>query len=353
MRTGDFKISYRSDRAIFQTGVVKFWVLLLTVGLCVMPFFLGRYSIFLVNLSGIAIIGAIGINMLTGYCGQLSLGHAAFIAIGAYTTAILPNLLPLSNFPLSLPLRLFLSGTVSAGVGVLIGLPALRLKGLYLALSTMSVYFITVLVLLKGGAITGGAIGINVAPAKLFGYSFSTDTHYFFLIFTIVFIGVAFSRNIVRTKIGRSWMAIRDRDIAAEGIGISLVRYKLIAFFISSFYAGVAGSLFALYLGYISPGNFDFMLSVKYVAMIIMGGMGSILGSIYGAVFITMFPEVIRIFVSVLVDHPSREISTAIALIQEGTFGALIILFLIFEPRGLYGIWRSIKLYIRMWPFSH
>jgi branched-chain amino acid transport system permease protein len=352
VRSGDFKTAYRGDRAIFQTGIVKFWVVLLTAGVIIFPFVSGRYLIYLVNLSGIAIIGAMGLNILTGYSGQLSLGHAAFIAIGAYTTAITPNHLPLTNFSLSLPLLLFLSGSVSTVIGVLAGFPAIRLRGLYLALATMAIYFVVMLVLLKGGSFTGAAGGIVVAPAQLFGFQFTTDVHYYFLIFTLVYLCILFSRNLMRTRIGRAWVAIRDRDIAAEGIGISLVRYKLLAFAVSSFYAGVAGSLFAFYMTYINPVNFEFLMSVKYLSMIIMGGMGSILGSIYGAVFITFLPEFIRIFfITFISDSP--EMSAAIALIQECVFGIFIVLFLIFEPRGFYGIWRTVKLYFRMWPFSY
>jgi branched-chain amino acid transport system permease protein len=352
LRAGDYKTTYREDRAIFQTGVAKFWFTLLTVGLIVFPFFAGRYLIYLVNLSGIAIIGAMGLNILTGYSGQLSLGHAAFIAIGAYTTAIMPNVLPLSNFPMSLPLLLFFSGGISSIIGVLVGFPAVRLRGLYLALATMAIYFVVILFLLKAGSFTGAAGGIQVTPAHLLGFEFTTDIHHYFLIFSMVYLCIAFSRNLVRTKIGRAWIAIRDRDIAAEGIGINLVRYKLLAFGISSFYAGVAGSLFAFYMTYINPVNFEFLLSVKYLSMIIMGGMGSILGSIYGAIFITFLPEFIRILFVKTIGH-SPDLSVALALIQEGAFGVFIVLFLIFEPRGFYGIWRTIKLYFRMWPFSY
>lgn len=353
MRCGDYKTTYRSDRAIFQTGVVKFWFGLFTVFLLFLPFLAGRYTIYLVNLSGIAIIGAMGLNILTGFSGQLSLGHAAFIAIGAYTTAIVPNLLPLSNFPLSLPLLVFLSGSVSALIGVLVGFPAVRLKGLYLALATMAIYFVVRLFLLKGGSLTGAAGGIQVAPAQLFGFVFSSDVHHYYLIFSLVYLCVFFTRNLVRTKIGRAWIAVRDRDIAAEGIGVNLVRSKLLAFAFSSFYAGACGSLFAFYVTYINPVNFEFSLSVQYISMIIMGGMGSILGSIYGAVFITFLPEFIKALSTKLVGYSSPELSVTIALIQVGAFGLFIVLFLIFEPRGFYGIWRTIKLYFRMWPFSY
>jgi branched-chain amino acid transport system permease protein len=352
VRCGDFKTSYRLDRAIFQTGFVKFWLILLTIGLLFFPFVAGRYMIYLVNLSGIAIIGAMGLNILTGFSGQLSLGHGAFIAIGAYTTAILPNVLPLSNFPLSLPLILFLSGGISTMIGVVAGFPAIRLKGLYLALATMAIYFVVMIFLLKGRGLTGGSAGIQVAPAQLLGFQFSTDIHYYFLIFTLVYLCIAFSRNLVRTKIGRAWIAIRDRDIAAEGIGINLVKYKLLAFASSSFYAGVAGSLFAFYMTHINPVNFEFFLSVKYLSMIIMGGMGTILGSIYGAVFITFLPELIRICSVKLVGH-SPELSGTVALVELAVFGIFIVLFLIFEPRGFYGIWRTIKVYFKMWPFSY
>lgn len=352
MRSGDYKTSYRLDRAIFQTGVVKFCFALFTLALIVLPFVSGRYLIYLVNLSGIAIIGTMGLNILTGFSGQLSLGHAAFIAIGAYSTAILPKFLPLSNFPLSLPLILFLSGSISTIIGVVAGFPAIRLKGLYLALATMAIYFVVMLFLLRGGSLTGEAAGIQVAPAQLFGFHFSTDIHYYFLIFTLVYFCIVFSRNLVRTKIGRAWIAIRDRDIAAEAIGINLTKYKLLAFALSSFYAGVAGSLFAFYMTYINPTNFEFLLSVKYLSMIIMGGMGSILGSIYGAVFITFLPEFIRTLSVKLVGY-SPELSGTIALIELGAFGVFIVLFLIFEPRGFYGIWRTIKVYFKMWPFSY
>jgi branched-chain amino acid transport system permease protein len=353
LRCGDYKTTYRADRAIFQTGVVKFWFILFTIFMLFLPFMAGRYAIYIVNLCGIAIIGAMGLNVLTGFAGQLSLGHAAFIAIGAYTTAILPRILPLSDFPLSLPLLIVASGSISALVGVMVAFPAIRLRGLYLALTTMAAYFVVRLSLLKGGSFTGAAGGLQVARAQLFGFVFRTDIHHYYLIFSVVFMCTLFTRNLVRTKIGRAWIAIRDRDIAAEAIGIDIVNYKLLAFAISSFYAGVCGSLFAFYVSYINPVNFEFSLSVQYISMIIMGGMGSVLGSIYGAVFMTFLPEFIRVLSSEFVGYSSPELSVTIALIQAGAFGLFIVLFLIFEPRGFYGIWRTIKVYFRFWPFSY
>ncbi len=233
----------------------------------------------------IAVIGAIGLNLLIGYTGQISLGHGAFLAIGAYTSALLTGKLGFPFF-LSLPL----SGFMAAALGMIVGIPSSRLKGLYLALGTLAFSFIIEYVLFHWD-MTQGDLGMAVKPVGLGGHLIKTERQFFCLVSIVAALAIVCGKNLIRSKIGRSFIAIRDRDIAAEAMGIPLAKYKIMAFGVSSFYAGVAGCLTAHYNKWIVPGSFDISLSIAYVAMIIVGGLGSILGSVLGAILITGIPH--------------------------------------------------------------
>ncbi|MBI5440845.1 MAG: branched-chain amino acid ABC transporter permease [Deltaproteobacteria bacterium] len=250
-----------------------------------------------------------------------------------------------------LPSLLF-AGIISTLAGLLVGLPSLRLRGLYLAITTFAFGFIVEHLSSSWVSLTRGANGLAVPPASIFGFSFDTDRRFFFLALPLTAAAVIFTRNLIRTRAGRSWAAVRDRDLAAEAIGISLFRYKLSAFCVSSFYAGVAGALSAHYLQYISPSNFGLFVSIQYLAMIIVGGLGSVLGTIFGALFMTLVPELLKILPDLLRES-FPVIVERFADLNLTLFGLIIMLFVMFEPKGLNGIWQNIKTYWRMWPYTH
>jgi len=347
MRCGDFKESYLDDETIFQTLFVKFWLVALLVFLCVLPWISSSYVMYIANLIGIAIIGAVGLNLLTGFTGQISLGHAAFVGVGGYATAILITRLDLS-FWLALPI----AGCVTAGAGMVIGIPSLRVKGLYLCIATLAAQFIFEFVFVHWESMTKGIRGINVPPPRVGDFVFDTEKSFYYITLFMVVIAVGFARNLVRTKWGRAFVAIRDRDLAAEIMGINLFRYKLAAFAVSSFYAGVAGGLWVGFIKVITPEHFPFGLSIQYLAMVIVGGLGSILGSIFGAIFMTLVPELLNVLTSMGKDFvPS--IGQHFIPMKDVVFGSLIVGFLVFEPHGLAEIWHRIKNFFSLWPFSY
>ncbi len=346
MRSGDFKDTYKKDEAIFQSVFVKVWLSLFMVFLLVYPFFAGEYVLYMANLIGIAIIGAHGLNLLTGFTGQISLGHAAFVGVGAYTSAILITRVGIS-FWWSIPM----AGVMSAIVGVIIGIPSLRIKGLYLAIATIAAQFIFEYVFMNWEFMTHGIRGINVPDPEMFGFQFDTERKFYFITLFFVVIGTLYARNLIRTKTGRAFIAIRDRDLAAELIGINLFRYKLTSFAISSFYAGVAGSLWVSFMNIVTPEHFPLSLSIEYLAMVIVGGLGSVLGSIYGAIFMVLVPEILKFGTDAIKNIPAFQ--HIFAPLREVVFGALIVFFLIFEPRGLAEIWRRVKNFFILWPFAY
>jgi branched-chain amino acid transport system permease protein len=346
MRCGDFKDNYKKDEAIFQSIFVKVWLALLIVFLLVFPFFANEYILYMANLIGIAIIGALGLNLLTGFTGQISLGHAAFIGVGAYTSAILITKVGIP-FWWTVPM----AGAMSALVGVIIGIPSLRIKGLYLAIATIAAQFIFEYVFMNWESMTHGIRGINVPDPEVFGFQFDTERKFYFITLFFVVIGTLYARNLIRTKTGRAFIAIRDRDLAAELMGINLFRYKLMSFAISSFYAGVAGSLWVSFMNIVTPEHFPLSLSIEYLAMVIVGGLGSVLGSIYGAIFMVLVPEILKFGTDAIKDIPTFQ--HIFAPLREVVFGALIVFFLIFEPRGLAEIWRRVKNFFMLWPFAY
>ena len=345
---GQFKTAYRDDMKVWKTLWLKCWFSCLFFLMILFPFLNPEscYSLYLINICGIAVIASIGLNLVSGVSGQISIGHAAFLAIGAYTSAIFRM-----TFKVPFPIALIMSGLVAALLGLVVALPSLRIKGLYLLLSALAFYFITLYILTKWKSVTGGVEGIEVLT-RIGSFEFDTDRKFYFLIMPLVVVLTAFARNFLHTKPGRACVAIRDRDIAAETIGVNLFKYKSIAFGISSFYAGIAGSLFGHYIGWITPEHFPFSVSIEYLAMIIVGGLGSILGSIFGAIFIIAIPESIR-----LVSHALSTVYPDVVMkfidLKGVIFGLIIIGFLIFEPDGLAGRWTKIKIYFKNWPYTY
>jgi len=346
VRSGDFKTSYKEDISLLQTTFIKVCIGLFVISLIGFVLIADKYFVYIINLSAIATIGSLGINLLTGFTGQISVGQAGFLAIGAYSSAILTK----CGFPFLLALPL--AGLISTIAGFLVGIPSLKLKRLYIAITTFAFGFIIEHLANSWVSLTNGAQGMVVSPANIFGINIDTDKEFFFLVFPLAVLATIFARNLVRSKPGRAWIAIRDRDIAAEAMGIDLYRYKLSSFAVSSFYAGVAGSLMAHYFQYIGPTHFELLISVQYLAMIIIGGLGSILGSIFGAVFMTALPELLKLL-SDLFKGSFPIFGEKFADINMILYGLIIMLFVIIEPKGLNGIWNNVKVYWKMWPYTH
>jgi len=320
----------------------------LVVALSLLPLCLQQYWLYTLNLAAIAVIGALGLNLLTGNAGQLSLAHASFLAIGAYATAALAN----AGVPFVLVIPI--AGGIAALAGCVIAIPALRLKGLYLALATLAFLVIVDFAIRKAEFLTGGAAGTHVPPPSLFGFTVAGDRAYYYLTVGLAGLCAVFIANLQRTWVGRAMMAVRDSDIAAEMAGVSIFRTKLMAFALSSFLGGMAGSLLGYYLQFINPDNFGLAVSVAYIAMIIVGGMGSVTGSILGAVFMTLLPELVRISVHALSRVlPALDAQSKGAFVEGAVYGLVIILFLMFKPEGLARFWRDLLVYFRSWPFGH
>jgi branched-chain amino acid transport system permease protein len=344
---GTRNFSYAADMAVFRTKT--HWALLL-IGLAVLftaPLYLSIYWLGVINLIGITIIAATGLNLLTGYCGQLSVGHAGFIAVGAFTSAVLTSRLELP-FLIALPAAGLLAGLI----GLLFGVASLRVKGFYLAIATIAAQIIILWVINHLDGITGGFLGMSVPRAEVFGLTFRSPQALFFLIMVVTVGVIFFAKNIARTRIGRAFVAVRDNDLAAEVMGINLFRYKLIAFFIGCFLAGVAGSLTAHWIGFVSTEHFSITDSILYVGMIIIGGAGTTLGPILGAVAIRLLQQGVT-----FISQPLATIDWLPAGFTAGlapfTFGLVIVLFLVLEPRGLAHRWNLFKASYRLWPFSY
>ena len=347
MTCGGFRVRYRDDERIFDTHLPVAGLLVLIGALSVVPFIASTYWLDVLNRIGIAIIGAIGLNILIGFTGQISIGHAAFLAVGAYTTAVLEASLGLP-FYLAIPA----AALVTAVFGLLFGLPSLRLKGLYLAIATLAAHFITTYVIIHWEGMTGGVLGLLVPTPTLFGLALDSDARIFYVIFACVIPATFFAKNLFRTKVGRAFIAIRDRDVAAQVIGVSLFKYKLLAFSISSFYAGIAGGLMAHHSRILFSDAFTLLVAIDYLAMIIIGGMGSILGSIFGAIFMTLLPEILKLTATSLSGVYPQSFGL-IASARDVIFGLAIITFLIFEPEGLARIWMRIRTYWQLWPYAY
>ena len=347
MRIGDFKQTYAADEAVFATPTVRFWIGVLLLTLFVFPFIAGEYILYMANLVGFAISAAVGLNILTGFTGQISLGHAAFVGVGGYTAAILATRWGVP-FLICLPL----SGLSAAFFGVIVGGPSLRMKGLYLCIATLAAQFIFEFIFVHWESLTGGIRGLNLPVPTILGVSLNNEFRFYFLTLAVVILCVTVARNIFRTRVGRAFIAIRDRDISAELMGINLFRYKLYAFGISSFLAGVAGCLWVNFIRTVTPEHFPLLESVNYLAMIIVGGLGSILGSIFGAIFMTLVPEILKNVLGLLVNIFPNAMSFLLPM-QQVVFGLLIVVFLVLEPHGLAEMWRRVKNYFRLWPFEH
>jgi branched-chain amino acid transport system permease protein len=347
---GNFRESYFQELTIFETDFGRAWVLVgLVLLFGVIPLISSSYMLYILNTIGIYTIAAIGLNLLIGFTGQISLGHGAFFGVGAYAGAILATKIGLP-FWLAVPG----AGFVTALVGMIFGIPSLRLKHLYLTIATLAGQFIIEYVFVNWEGLTGGAQGIVVKRASLFGIGLKDDRTFYYVIFICFVVMAWIAVNLVRTRYGRAFVAIRDNDRAAEGMGIPIFRYKLLSFAISSFYAGFAGALFAYYMMSITPEPFNLWLSIEFIAMIIIGGLGKIHGSVFGAIFIVALNEILSNLTQFLMNlGVSAGAAITIAPLREFVFGLAIVLFIIFEPKGLAELWRIVRSNFRLWPFSY
>lgn len=357
--SGYYKTTFAADMALYQLPIARWTMVAIAAVLLTLPPMLtaltggvaAEYYVTICNICLIAVVGALGLNILVGYTGQISIGHGAFMSVGAYTAANLATKLDLP-FWLTLPA----GGLMAAAVGIVVGFPSLRIKGLYLAIATLAGQLIIEWIINHAPAISGGAqASIEVPRPSAFGYVIKTqrELYYFLLIFAVL--ATVGTLNLMRSRIGRAFVAIRDQDIAAEIIGIDIARYKLTAFAISSFYAGVTGVLYTYYFGVANYENFQITTSIDYLAMIIIGGLGSVLGSILGAIFVTLLPILIRLAMETVgpLLFSVQDLNNLIPNVRLIVFGGLIILFLVLEPEGLNRLWRNIRSYFRVWPFSY
>ena len=345
--TGVYHRSYQADLALRHTRV-EYARLAIVVALVVAaPFVVSPFWLTVLDQIGIAVVGAIGLNILVGYTGQISLGQGGFLAVGAYTSGIL---VARADLP-------FLVGIVAAVlftalVGAFFGLPALRLKGLYLAIATLASQQIIIWVVTHWEAVTGGRDALVVPPPDLFGLDLAGDFRFYWVILFFAAVAAIAATNLFRTGLGRAFIAIRDQDIAAEVTGVDPTRYKVLAFAVSSGFVGLAGALTAHYTQIVTWERFTLDVSILYLAMVIVGGLGSVAGSIYGAAFMIALPAYIQELSSTFrgsLEFVARELPA----IQQLIFGATIIVFLIFEPRGIARIWQRVKDHFRLWPFRY
>lgn len=333
------KRSYAEDIRIFKYHSTLFWYLALIVGCFLLPLVLDEYLISQLTFICIYSIAALGLMLLTGYTGQISLGHSAFFAIGAYTSAIITT--KGGSFILALPL----AGIVSGMVGIFIGLPALRLTGLYLAIATMGFAFIIEEIITRWETLTRGNLGMIVSSVSIGPLTFESENRYYYLTLILLILAIFIGRNILRSPTGRAMIAIRDSELAAQAMGISLPKFKTMAFAVSAFFTGIAGSLYAHKITFISPEGFSLMLSIELIAMVIIGGLGSLHGAVFGPIFVIFFPQLIIMtkgyMPQYLVDQTGLE---------PALYGLMIMLFILFEPLGIYGRWMKIKYYFEMFP---
>jgi len=343
--SGTFNQSYAQDMAIFRTKTQWLMLLGFLALLFTSPLYFSDRILTIMTIMGITIISVHGLNILTGYCNQISIGHAGFMAVGAYTSAILTSHLGWS-FWAALPCAALAAGLV----GILFGLPSLKVKGFYLIMATIAAHFIIIWFILQFRNITGGGDGLAVPRPAIGDFIFRSKASYFYLVMVIACLATFVAKNIVRTRAGRAFIAIRDNELAAEVMGVNLWSYKLLAFFMGCVFAGVAGALLVHYVAFACVDQFPFMNSVWYLGMLFVGGMGSTTGVIFGVVALKLLDELVVIVGPVLATAVAPQAAASLGLIMRGL---IIIVFLIFEPRGLAHRWEMVKAYYRLWPFSH
>jgi branched-chain amino acid transport system permease protein len=358
---GVYHQDYTQDHAWWQTKFIKGKMALLFVLMfIVIPLFADAYMLSVCNQIGYTLLGALGVQLLIGYCGQLTLGHAAFLAVGAYTSTLLILEFPwpgfLMDWGLAYPISIFIAAIVAGIWSVLFGLPSARVKGFYLILTTMAAQFITVDFILTqyvsqiGGR--GQAFSLPPGTIKLGPWVIDSDLKVYFMMLVLVILCIIGVVNLLRSRVGRAWVAIRDNDISAEVMGINIVKYKLLAFFVAGFIGGIAGAFWISNLAALSPEHFPWFWSLWLVGVILIGGVGSIHGAVFGSVFMVVVMEALQLAIIPLADTYPKLLMDFL-FIKEAAFGLAICAFLIFEPNGLAYRWWQIKNYFNLWPFSY
>lgn len=344
--SGHFRTSYAQDFRLIQTPLERRWLAALLVALIGFPLIASPFLLDLASQALLAMVGALALMLLTGFAGQVSLGHAGLLAAGAFTAGILFKELG-APFWITLPA----AALVGALLGVVFGLPSLRLRGLYLAVSTLALHFLVAYVGGEYEARRGFSTGIVIDPPVIAGKAVTDPRAWYFILLAAAILTLLICLNLLRSRSGRAWAAIRANETVAEALGIGVAANKLLAFVVSSTLTAVAGALFAYYRGFVSVEAFSLFLSIQYVAMIIIGGMGSLLGAILGAVFVTLFPYGIEAALRAL--PGAQRYAGMLFAVNYAAFGFVMILFLVLEPLGLVGIWRRVQTYFLMWPFKH
>lgn len=342
--SGYFHTSLDEDLVLLDTRTQKYSCTVFCALLLFLPFFAKPLFVDIANQVFLAAIGAMALMLLTGFAGQISLGHAGLLAAGAFTTGIL-----FKEFAAPIWVTLPASACIGALLGLIFGLPSLRLRGLYLAVSTLGLHFIVVYIGGEYEARRGFSTGITVDPPSLGGLTLNDGRAWYFVLLAFAAAATLFSINLLRSKTGRAWRALRANETVAEALGVNVAGHKLLAFVISSTMTSVAGCLFAYYRSFVSAEAFSLFLSIQYVAMVIIGGMGSVLGALLGAVFVVLLPYMVEWATGVLPLPAS--ISGLVFAINHTVFGVVMVLFLLFEPQGLVGIWQHIQNYFLLWPF--
>jgi len=348
----DMKRDYYEDIQLLDSKILWFWFLMLIAALITFPLIAPNYYIYMANYMAINVIVTVGLNILVGYTGQISLGHAGFFAIGAYGTVLLMTALHLPFL-----LAIVVAAFIAAFFGFVLGLPALRLEGPYLAIATLG-FGMAITQVIGRWQVFGGRMGLETPDLSFGPYVLESDRQLYFLIVSIAFLLILAARNLMKTRVGRAFIAIRDSDIAAETMGVNLVFYKTLAFAVSAFYAGIAGGLFAFLLGFINPSTFNFILSIYFLAFVIVGGLGSIFGSIMGGMVMTWLLLVLDkvqelpYLGTVLISFSENWMTlSGLPNIASIVFGLIVVLLVVFEPLGLFGFWIRTKIYWKTWPF--
>lgn len=334
-----FKTDYRQDTRLLRHAGQRFWYGLLLAAALLLPLVLGDFYLGELALVCIYAIAGIGLMLLVGYTGMVSLGHAAFLAIGAYAHTWFLQL----GWPL--PLALFKATLITALVGAVVGLPAMRMTGIYLAIATLAFAVIVEQVIVRWESVTGGFRGIQVPEPMLFGADLGQPLAFYYLCFGLLLLSLLLALNLLRSPTGRAMTAVRDSEISAQSMGIHLARTKSLSFALSAGFTGLAGGLLAHRLGYLAPDAFTILLSIQLLLMVVVGGLGSMHGVVFGALFIGLLPQAI----AVLRDLLPAAIGHTPGL-EPGIFGLILILFLVYEPLGLYGRWLKIRQYFELFP---
>jgi len=348
MESGFFKQRYAELVVLTDSRVVMAWTAVLFAALLLAPLVLGPFLLAHVTVILFTLVGALGLTVLTGFTGLISLGHVGFLMLGAYAYAI-----GVTRLGLPPEVALLASAVVPAFFGLIVGVPSLRLHGLYLAITTLAFSHIVSAALLAGGKFTGAGRGITITRPRLLGIDLSSDRAFYWFCLAMCVLAVLVTLNLRRSYVGRALVAIRDNDIAARTMGVNLVRYKLLAFLISAAITGVAGAMMAMYISIVSVESFPFLLSIEALAIIIVGGLGSVLGAVFGTIFIVSMPEVFSALTSGMGGRLAELMTTSAHEIKSVLYGLAIIAFLRFDPRGLRGIWHDIRHAWVYWPLRY